>query len=251
MTLSFFSCAIAAKSVDSFWPQQQLQRDVQEVVAAGALDRPVFAQELAGLEDLLGDDPGLRCTLAQANEVLQRIAQSVGVVDTNAVEHAALQPVEDEGVRLFEDMLALDAQADQRIDVEEAAVAELLVRGLPVGKPVALLVKEVVEAVLVRVQLRDGALDRLAGVGLLDAQPAQQAVEHGLIAVTGHDQPAVPELGHGQAAVRGGEKAQRVGLGILRRPHQDRGERWWGDGKLLVGGAHEKPAPVALHLDAA
>ena len=58
------------------------------------------------------------------------------MVDANAIEHAAAQPVEHQGVGLFEDVLALDAQADERVDVEESSIAKLLVGSLPVSEAI-------------------------------------------------------------------------------------------------------------------
>ncbi len=66
------------------------------------------------------------------------------MVDADAVEYAAAEPVEDEGVGFLEDVGALHAEADEGVDVEEPAIAELLVGGLPVGEAVVLVVEEVV-----------------------------------------------------------------------------------------------------------
>ena len=113
---------------------------VEEVVAGGAFDGPLLAQKLARLEDLLADDPGFGCLVAQAAKVFERIAQAVGMVHAHAIEHAAAQPLEDERVGFFEDVLALDPHADERVHIEKAAVAELLIGGLPVGQTVILLI---------------------------------------------------------------------------------------------------------------
>ena len=126
------------------------------------------AQPLSGLEDLLADDPRVGCALAKALEVLQRIAKAVGVIDAHAVEHAVFEPLEDERVGLFEDVLALDTKTDERVDVEEAAIAELLIGGLPVGDAEVLLLEEFVERVDVLVELADGAINALADTLLLE-----------------------------------------------------------------------------------
>ncbi len=84
---------------------------------------------------------------AETMKVLERIAQSVGMIDANPIEHAAAQPVDQQCVRLLKDMLPLHAQADQRVHVEEAAVPKLLVGRLPVSKPVVLLIQKIVERV--------------------------------------------------------------------------------------------------------
>ena len=103
------------------------------------------------------------------------IAQAVGMVDADAIEHAALQPLENQRVGFFEDVLALDAQADERVDVEEASVAELLIGSLPVGKAIVLLVEEVVEGVEICVELARPARSISAhGLGLFSAQTLKQ-----------------------------------------------------------------------------
>ncbi len=152
---------------------------------------------------------------------------------------------------LLEDVLALDAQPDQGVDVEEAAISQLLHRGLPIGEAIVLLIEKIVEAVEVRIQLRDGTVDRFADVRLFRAKPLEQAVEHGLVAMPREDQPAIPELGYRQAAVGGREKVQGVGLGILRGANQNRGQRQGRDGKLLSGGLDLKGISAAQNLDAA
>ncbi len=102
---------------------EQAQRKVEEVVATGALDGPVLAQPLAGFEDLFSNDPCVRGAIAQALEVLLRIAQTIGMVDTHTVEHTLLEPLHDERMCLVEDELTLHAQADERVHIEEAAIA--------------------------------------------------------------------------------------------------------------------------------
>jgi hypothetical protein len=94
-------------------------------------------------------------------------------------------------VRLFEDVLTLHAEADERVHVEEAAIPELLVGRLPVREAIVLLVQEVVEGIVVPVQFGDGAVDPGAGGGFLGAEAAEQAVEDGLVAMAGEDEGAV------------------------------------------------------------
>ena len=133
--------------------------DVEEVVAAGSFDRPVGAEELAGLEDFFADDPGVRSVFAQAGEVLEGIAQAIGMIDADAVEDTFVEPVEDAAVGGVEDVRALDANADKRIDVEEATIAEFLIGGAPVGETVVLLIEEVIKGVVVGVELGDDLIN--------------------------------------------------------------------------------------------
>ena len=62
------------------------------------------------------------------------------MVDAYTVENAPIEPVENAPVGGIEDMRPLDANADKRVDVEEATVAEFLVGSAPVGEAVVLLV---------------------------------------------------------------------------------------------------------------
>ena len=119
---------------------EQAVTDVEEVVAAGAFNGPVRAEEFAGLEDFFADDPGFGGAFAQAGEILERIAKAVGVVDAHAVEHAFVEPVEDAAVGGVEDVRALDANADEGVDIEEATVSEFLIGRAPIGETVVLLI---------------------------------------------------------------------------------------------------------------
>jgi hypothetical protein len=81
------------------------------------------------------------------------------MVDANTVEDAFLNPLQNEGMGLFEDVLTFDAEADEGVDIEEAAITELLIRGLPVGDAEMLALEEIIERVDVPVQLPDSAVD--------------------------------------------------------------------------------------------
>ena len=76
--------------------------------------------------------------VGQALEVALRIGESVGVVDTEAVDHALVVELEQHGVRGVEDVVELDADRDQRVDVEEAPVVEHLVLLAPARERVVL-----------------------------------------------------------------------------------------------------------------
>ena len=84
-------------------------------------------QVLAGREDLLDDDPGPARGRVQPLEVGLRVGEAVGMVDPEAVDHAAAMEVEQHRVRGVEDVCELDADRDQRVDVEEAPVVQDLV----------------------------------------------------------------------------------------------------------------------------
>ena len=157
--------------------------DVEEVVAAGAFDGPVGAEEFAGLKDFFADDPGLRSMLAKTGEVLEWIAQAIGMIDTYAVEYALIEPLEDAAMGCVEDVRALNANADEGIDIEEATVAEFLIGGAPVGEPVVLLIEKVVEGVVVGVECGDDLIDRGRGFGMFIAEAVKEAEDDFFVAM--------------------------------------------------------------------
>ncbi len=96
-------------------------------------------QQLVALQDLLHPDRGARADPgAQPPEVPLGVGQPVGVVDAEALHEAAVVQVEQHRVGGLEDVLLLDADRDQRVDVEEPAVVEHLVAVAPAGQPVVL-----------------------------------------------------------------------------------------------------------------
>ncbi len=111
-----------------------------------------------------------------------------------------------------EDVLALHAQADEVVDVEEAPVAELLVGGLPVGEAVVLLREEVVEGVGVGVDRGDGLVDGFADGCVFVAEAVEHGLDDLLVAVTGEDGGAVLERGGGEPEEGGGDKGEGVRL---------------------------------------
>ena len=133
----------------------------REAVAGGAVERPVDGHVLVRGGDLLGDDverPRARAgvglgqpaaagvAVLQAGEVLGRVAQAVGMVDAQAVDLAGGGQVERRSrasprtpARL------LHAQAGEVVDVEEAAVVDLVGGDAPEGEPVGLLLVQRVQ----------------------------------------------------------------------------------------------------------
>src|SRR5580698_9905675 len=149
------------------------------------------------------------------------------MVDANAVEQSLLQPFHDQRMRLVEDVLTLDAQADQRVDIKEAAIAKLLIRRLPVSEAIVLLRQERVERVRVRVQLFYRAVNGLADISLFSAEPVEQPMQHVLIAMTRQRGASIRQIRIWQPAIAGSQKVQRVALGIVRSLVQD-GEQAFG-----------------------
>ncbi len=224
---------------------------VEEVVTAGAFDGPLLTEKLTGGEDLFAQDPGVGRGLAQAVEVLLGVAEAVGVIDADAVDDALGEPVEDERVGFGEDVLALHAKADEVVDVEEAAVAELLVGGLPPGEAIVLLVKEVVEEVEVLVEVGDGLVDGLADRVVLGAEALEHGGEDELVAVTGEDGGAILKGRRGQA--KEGRGDEREGVRRVERggTDQDGGDGSRRDGEGLAGGSDEEVVAAALERNAA
>jgi hypothetical protein len=138
---------------------QEAVANVEEVVAAGAFDGPVGTEEFAGLENLLAYDPGFGSIFSKTGEILERIAQAVGVVDAYTVEDAFVQPLKDAAMGGVEDMRSLDANSDKSVDVEEATIAEFLVSGAPVGETIVLLVQDFVEVIMIGVEFGDDVIN--------------------------------------------------------------------------------------------
>src|ERR1700733_9416365 len=102
---------------------------IQEVIAACALDRPILTKRFSRFEDLFANDPSIGALLAQAREVLQWIAQTVGMVHAHSVENALVNPIEDAAMGGIEDVWSLNAQSNKGIHIKKSAIPELLVRG--------------------------------------------------------------------------------------------------------------------------
>jgi hypothetical protein len=219
---------------------------VQELVAGRAVDGPRLDELLVRREDLLHDRPDAAGRGAEAAEVRLRLAEAVDVVQPEPVDRAAADQLEDQAVGLLEDACVLHAEADERLDVEEAAVVQLLARGPPERQAVVLAAEERVERVGVRVERGDRAVERR-----LDARVGREALE----ALAEHLLLPMP-LCHGarvgHARVR--QASQRDGdLGQLRRVGHERGarhqvvERPRREGQLVLVVAHDERAAAPLH----
>ena len=116
-------------------------------------------QALAAGENLLGDHvqrpaarapldaPGGGRDVLQHVEVLRGIEQPVGMIDADAGDPFLAQQARQQLVNRLEHRRVFDAQAGQRVDVEEAAVVDLVRRGPPVRQPVRLLLEQLVQRV--------------------------------------------------------------------------------------------------------
>ena len=107
------------------------------VVAGGAGHRPVGRQVLAGFEDLLDGDPGVRGQRVEPAQVVAGVDQTVGVVDPQPGDPGG-GPLRDQHVGGLEDGRILHPHPGQRGHGEEAAVGELAVAARPVHQLVVL-----------------------------------------------------------------------------------------------------------------
>ena len=155
---------------------EQLGHPVQELVAGGPGHRPRRRQLLVPLQDLLHHDVGARRGVAQPVQVAlagRRRPSTWSMRSPSTVPSATR--LEDEAVGVGEHRLVLHPQPDQRLDVEEPAVGELLGRRAPVGQPVVLPAQQGVEGVGVAVERVDLGVDRLGHLGRWPHSSASRA----------------------------------------------------------------------------
>ena len=199
---------------------EQATDAIQEVVAGGPRHHPRLAQPLTGLEDLLGDDPGRGAGVVQATEVVLRIAQPVRMVDTKPVEHAVAEPAQDERMGRREHPIVLRAEPHERVDVEEAPIAQLAAGRPPERQTVVLALEERVQRVGARIHLVDDLVDDGRDFGVLPEQAFQEPAQHLLVAVAALDAQPIRRRGERQAAERIGDEGQRIGA-RARRGHAE------------------------------
>jgi hypothetical protein len=116
------------------------------VVARGPGAGEVPGQLFLALEDLLDHGPGAPGGLVQTAQVATRVRETVGMVDPEAVDHALLVQVQQQGVGPLEDVGQLHPDRRERVHVEEAPVVQLVVGDLPVGESPPLTFEQVGES---------------------------------------------------------------------------------------------------------
>ncbi len=200
---------------------EQRRRVVEELVADGALDRPV-AQGLAGVEDLLHPDV-LRAGVGQAAQVAGRVGEAVGMVDPQAGDHAVAHELEDLPVGHGEDLGILDPHRGEVVDVEEAPVpavlrvpVEELRAQLLVGPPAVLVRDPHVVGDDVEHDLEARARAAPAGRPRRRARPTRASGRRRRSRASSRAAPAARARGTG-ARCRG-----RAGTGRARRPRRSR-----------------------------
>ena len=112
---------------------------VHEIVAGGAVARPIARQGLAAQQDLFDHQPGaLAQPPAQRPAIACRIGEAVDMVDAQAVYQPLGMKAERQGVHRLEDFRLLHAQADQLVDVEEAPPVDAVAGAAPPGEAIVL-----------------------------------------------------------------------------------------------------------------
>ena len=141
---------------------QHLRQRGDKLVAGGAGYRPVSGELFPFGENLFDRDvavgPG---GLPQALQIAQRIRQAVDMVNAQAVHHARVDQLKDQPVRIVEDRIILNPDADQPGDLKEAPPRELLRRLPPGHQPPALRLVQLGNALLLAVRAR---VKRILGV---------------------------------------------------------------------------------------
>ena len=147
------------------------------VVPGRSIDGP-RRQVLVGGEDLLDADPRAWREGSEPGAVAGRVGHAVDVIDAQAVDQAVPDQLTDDAVGGVEDLGVLGPQGDQRVDIQEAAVVELVGRDLPAGEAVGLRVEEGVQrdGIVRQPGEHGGAGD---AVGVHDAQPIDGQVDGG------------------------------------------------------------------------
>ena len=155
-------------------------------------------------------------------------------------------PPQDQLVGVGEHLGVLDPQADEGVDVEEPAVAELTAGGAPVGDAVVLLLEQGVEGVDVGVEVGHRGVDRGPGVGAFVEQPGELAPQDLVVSVAfGHRRRVGPRRRR-EAPVGAGHVVEVVVAGAGRGVRQQAAERPRRHGQHVVEVADEEPRPVPL-----
>ena len=146
--------------------------DVQEVIAGRALDGPALGHPFVEREDLLDYDV-TRAGLAQPLQIRVRILHAVDMIDAQSIRDARPHELEHQTMRLPEHLWVFDAQSDQGVYVEEAAIAEIALRRLPPRQTIVLLIEQPVERIGVGVVVGDRTVEGRRNIGF-----REQLFEH-------------------------------------------------------------------------
>ena len=90
----------------------------------------VFPESCTGLGTV---HKSVRVKQLQANQVLPRIQHAIAVIDPNASDRLFREQAPQHAMGSCEDLRVLHAQTNQIVDVEEAAIVDLLAGDAPMG----------------------------------------------------------------------------------------------------------------------
>ena len=108
--------------------------------------------------------------MPQSREVLQWIAQAVGMIDPNSIEDTFAKPLKNAAMCRFEDVRPFNPETDERVHVEESAIAQFLVGRAPIRQSVVLKIQQFIESIVIRIQLANCLVDRLQCVSGCSSQ---------------------------------------------------------------------------------
>ena len=138
--------------------------EVEEAIAGGAFDGPAGAEAFVAGQDFFGDDvegaavveggsgdaafaKGLAAGVLEVVEVAFGVVEAVGVIDAEAVNVAFADEFEEFAVDGVEDGGIFDADGGEFVDVEEAAVVDLVGGDAPEAEAVGLVREDAFEEV--------------------------------------------------------------------------------------------------------
>src|SRR5690606_34464009 len=139
-------------------PYQEAIYEIRELIPGGPVDRPVVPQRLLASQYFLRQhvERQLGGTLSEvrwhyAGALLQgpkvpaRVEQTVGMVDADALQLPVLDQLQDQPVRRLENLGIFHAQRRQFVDVEKAAIVDLVGCNTPVREAIRLRLEQLVQ----------------------------------------------------------------------------------------------------------
>ena len=114
----------------------------QGVITRCSCARKFGGEGLGGFQDFLDDNPCAIGGSLQIRQVFAWVGQTVRVIDAEPVDEPVTVELQQFGMGGGKNVVILDADSCQSVDIEEAAVVELLGGDLPARQPVPLLVEQ-------------------------------------------------------------------------------------------------------------
>src|ERR1700677_107698 len=105
------------------------------------------------------------------------------MVNSQAVQNPVFEPSQDEEMSILKHPLVFHPQAGERVDIEEAAVAEFPRSGAPIGQAIVLAFKQSVQGLLIAVKAGDDRVDRWANFSTRVDQAFKTRLKNVLVAV--------------------------------------------------------------------